>query len=75
MGTVNLLEAVRRDRAAFARWSASPATSATRTATTDAKPYVESDAMGGYDPYSSSKGCAELVTSALRRSFFNPDDA
>ena len=32
--------------------------------------YRESDAMGGYDPYSSSKGCAELVTSAYRRSFF-----
>jgi len=33
--------------------------------------YTEDDAMGGYDPYSSSKGCAELVTSAYRRSFFN----
>lgn len=32
--------------------------------------YVESDPMGGYDPYSSSKGCAELVSSAYRRSFF-----
>ena len=31
--------------------------------------YKEDDAMGGYDPYSSSKGCAELVTSAYRRSF------
>ena len=31
--------------------------------------YRESDPMGGYDPYSSSKGCAELVTSAYRRSF------
>lgn len=30
----------------------------------------EMDPMGGYDPYSSSKGCAELVTSAFRRSFF-----
>jgi CDP-glucose 4,6-dehydratase len=28
--------------------------------------------MGGYDPYSSSKGCAELVTSAYRRSYFHP---
>ena len=35
--------------------------------------YVEADAMGGYDPYSSSKGCAELVTSAYRRSYFNPE--
>ena len=32
--------------------------------------YRESDAMGGFDPYSSSKGCAELVVSAYRRSFF-----
>lgn len=33
--------------------------------------YREGEAMGGYDPYSSSKGCAELVTSAYRRSFFD----
>lgn len=32
--------------------------------------YRETDPMGGYDPYSSSKGCAELVTAAFRRSFF-----
>ncbi|HEY6863575.1 MAG TPA: CDP-glucose 4,6-dehydratase [Burkholderiales bacterium] len=32
--------------------------------------YTEEDAMGGHDPYSSSKGCAELVTAAYRRSFF-----
>lgn len=34
--------------------------------------YRESDPMGGYDPYSASKGAAELVTSSWRRSFFNP---
>src|SRR5262245_15948624 len=33
-------------------------------------PYRENDAMGGHDPYSSSKGCAELATAAWRRSFF-----
>ena len=33
--------------------------------------YRENDPMGGYDPYSASKGCAELVTSAYRNSFFN----
>ena len=33
--------------------------------------YRENDPMGGHDPYSSSKGCAELVISAYRRSFFN----
>jgi CDP-glucose 4,6-dehydratase len=35
--------------------------------------YREDDAMGGHDPYSSSKGCAELVTAAYRRSYFGPD--
>lgn len=33
--------------------------------------YRENDAMGGYDPYSSSKGCAELLTSSYRNSYFN----
>jgi len=36
--------------------------------------YRESDPMGGADPYSSSKGCTELVTNAYRRSFFNEED-
>lgn len=36
--------------------------------------YRENEPMGGYDPYSSSKGCAELVASAYRTSFFNPDN-
>ena len=71
MGTVNLLEAVRRV----------PSIRAVVVVTTDkcyenrewVWGYRESDAMGGYDPYSSSKGCAELVTAAYRASFFNPD--
>lgn len=33
--------------------------------------YREDEAMGGYDPYSNSKGCAELVASSYRQSFFN----
>lgn len=36
--------------------------------------FKEDDPMGGYDPYSSSKGCAELVTSSFRNSFFNPTE-
>lgn len=70
MGTVHVLEAIR-------------ATASVRAAvivTSDkcyennewAWGYRESDPMGGYDPYSNSKGCAELVTSAYRRSFFSP---
>jgi len=33
--------------------------------------YRENDPIGGYDPYSSSKGCSEIITSAYRNSFFN----
>jgi CDP-glucose 4,6-dehydratase len=36
--------------------------------------YREDEPMGGHDPYSNSKGCAELVTSAYRRSFFSNKD-
>ncbi|WP_421656865.1 CDP-glucose 4,6-dehydratase [Leptothermofonsia sp. ETS-13] len=34
--------------------------------------YRENDSLGGYDPYSNSKACSELVTAAYRNSFFNP---
>lgn len=34
------------------------------------RPYIETDALGGFDPYSSSKGCADIVTQAYHRSFF-----
>jgi CDP-glucose 4,6-dehydratase len=36
--------------------------------------YRENEPMGGYDPYSNSKGCSELVTAAFRSSFFNKKD-
>jgi CDP-glucose 4,6-dehydratase len=35
--------------------------------------YRENDPMGGFDPYSASKGCAELVAASWRNSFFHPD--
>src|SRR5581483_11527013 len=35
-------------------------------------PYRENDRLGGYNPYSNSKACTELVVSAYRSSFFNP---
>lgn len=35
--------------------------------------YREDESMGGFDPYSNSKGCAELISSAYRNSFFNLD--
>ena len=35
------------------------------------KPYTENDELGGYDPYSSSKSCVELITESYKDSFFN----
>jgi CDP-glucose 4,6-dehydratase len=70
MGLVHLLEAVRK----------STDVRAVVNVTSDKcyenkeglRGYRETDPMGGYDPYSNSKACAELVTSAYRQSFFNP---
>jgi len=70
MGLVNLFEAVR----------ATPGIKAVVNVTSDKCyenkewpwGYRENEPMGGYDPYSNSKACAELVTSAYRNSFFNP---
>ena len=72
MGTVHLLDAVRQAKGVRA----------VVVVTTDkcyenrewVWGYREDEPMGGYDPYSSSKGCAELVTAAYRKSYF-PDTA
>ena len=69
IGTANLLEAVR----------ACPSVRAVVVITTDKCyenrewiwPYRETDTLGGHDPYSNSKACAELVVSAYRNSFFH----
>jgi CDP-glucose 4,6-dehydratase len=37
-------------------------------------PYRENDRLGGYDPYSASKACCEILISSYRNSFFNPKD-
>lgn len=71
MGTVNVLEAVRN----------TTSVRAVVNVTTDkcyenrewVWGYRESEPMGGFDPYSSSKGCSELVTSAYRNSFFHAE--
>jgi len=72
MGTVNILEAARKTDSVRAivnitsdkcyenrEWSWG---------------YRETDPVGGYDPYSASKGCSELITSCWRNSFFNLKD-
>jgi CDP-glucose 4,6-dehydratase len=71
MGTAHVLEAVRN----------APSVRAVVCVTSDkcyenkewTWPYRESDPLGGYDPYSSSKACAETVTAAYRSSFFPVD--
>ena len=71
MGTVHLLEAVRH----------CPGVKAVVNITTDkcyenrewVWGYRENEPMGGFDPYSNSKGCAELVSASYRSSFFNVD--
>ena len=72
MGTVNVLEAVRTVRSVRA------VVNITSDKCYENKEWVwgyrENEPMGGFDPYSNSKGCAELVTSAYRNSFFNADD-
>lgn len=68
-GTVHVLEAVRK----------TPSVRAALVVTSDkcyenndaGRPFRETDPMGGFDPYSNSKGCAELVTSAYRSSFLS----
>jgi CDP-glucose 4,6-dehydratase len=69
LGTVHMLEAIR----------CADAVRALLIVTSDKcyenreelRAYLETDPMGGFDPYSSSKGCAELVTAAYRSSYFS----
>jgi len=72
MGTVNVFEACRQSASVRA------VVNITSDKCYENKEWVwgyrETDPMGGYDPYSSSKGCAELITNSYRNSFFNPND-
>ena len=72
MGTINVMECIRK----------TPETRIGIMITTDKCyenkeqiwGYRENEAFGGYDPYSSSKGAAEIAISSWRNSFFNPKD-
>lgn len=72
MGTVNLLEAVRLSKVSRVVVNVTSDKCYENQELT--RGYQEEDRMGGYDPYSSSKGCSELLTSAFRNSFFHPKD-
>jgi CDP-glucose 4,6-dehydratase len=72
MGTVNVLDAVRQSAGVRV------VINVTSDKCYDNREwewgYRETEPMGGHDPYSNSKGCAELVTDAYRRSFFSDPD-
>jgi CDP-glucose 4,6-dehydratase len=74
MGTVNVLDAVRLAGAGTARAVVNVTSDKCYDNRERGRPFVEDDCMGGHDPYSSSKGCAELVADAYRRSFFSDPD-
>ena len=71
-GTVNILECVRSCK------SIKAVVNVTTDKCYENKEWIwayrENEPLGGYDPYSSSKACSELVTSSYRSSFFNPED-
>jgi CDP-glucose 4,6-dehydratase len=68
LGTVNVLEAART--CASVRAVVIVTSDKCYQNLETGRPFRETDAMGGRDPYSGSKGCAELVTAAYRESFF-----
>ena len=72
MGTVNLLQAIKTTGNTRVLINVTSDKCYENKGTE--KAFSENSPMGGYDPYSSSKGCAELVTSAFRDSFFNPKE-
>lgn len=75
IGTANLLDAVRREGARVRAVVVVTSDKCYANRGDLGRPFVEDDPLGGEDPYSSSKACAELVTAAYRSSFFAADGA
>lgn len=72
IGVLNLLEAVRECTSIKALVNVTTDKCYKNVETL--RPYIEDDALGGFDPYSSSKACSEILTSSYRSSFFSPVD-
>ena len=72
MGTLNILECIRKSKAT--KYGILITTDKVYENKEQLWGYRENDPMGGYDPYSSSKGCCELLISSWRNSFFNLQD-
>jgi CDP-glucose 4,6-dehydratase len=75
IGTVNVLEAVRLEQGDVRAVVMVTSDKCYENPEDSSRRFVEGDPLGGSDPYSSSKACAELVTAAYRRSFFSDEDA
>jgi CDP-glucose 4,6-dehydratase len=73
LGTVNVLDAVRSDGEGVAAVVVVTSDKCYENPPGGSRAFVESDRLGGADPYSSSKACAELVTAAYRSSFFTAE--
>jgi CDP-glucose 4,6-dehydratase len=73
IGTVNLLEAIRISKFKTTRALVNVTSDKCYENREWIWPYRENEPLGGYDPYSSSKACSEIVTAAYRNSYFNPD--
>jgi CDP-glucose 4,6-dehydratase len=74
MGTINLLEAVRISKTRSVRVIVNVTTDKCYENKEWIWPYRENEPLGGYDPYSSSKACSEIVTASYRNSFFNSQE-
>lgn len=72
IGTANVLDAIRQlEKPCF---SVIITTDKVYQNKETGQPYKETDTLGGYDPYSASKACTELIIDSYRNSFFNPND-
>jgi len=72
MGTANVLESIKTSEKTRVMINVTSDKCYKNTGTKEK--FSESSPMGGYDPYSNSKACSELITSSYRDSFFNPKE-
>ena len=73
MGTVNLLESIRNT--GNVKVVLNVTSDKCYEPDESSKGFIETDRLGGYDPYSNSKACSELITSSYRNSFFNSTES
>lgn len=73
MGTTYLMDALRSLEASKPRQAVIITTDKVYENKEQWQAYKETDPLGGFDPYSSSKACAEIATASYRQSFFHPD--